>query len=49
MTTRASVRRPRWRQAGAAAGDDPLLDGRTGRMQRVIDAILALLHLNHGC
>ena len=32
----------------AAAGDDALLDGRAGRVQRVLDARLLLLHLDLG-
>ena len=32
----------------AAAGDDTLFHGRTGRMERVFDAGLLLLHLNLG-
>src|SRR5690606_14872208 len=29
-------------------GDDAFLDGRAGRMQRVVDAVLALLHFHFG-
>src|SRR5262249_53237066 len=32
----------------AATGQNALFDGRAGRMHRVIDAILALLHLDFG-
>ena len=32
----------------AAAGDDALFDGRAGRVQRVLDARLLLLHLDLG-
>jgi hypothetical protein len=32
----------------AAAGDDALFDGRAGRVQRVLDAGLLLLHLGLG-
>src|SRR6185437_2245972 len=32
----------------AAAGDDALLDGRAGRVERVLDAGLLLLHLGLG-
>ena len=32
----------------AAAGDDALLDGRAGRRDRVLDAVLALLELDLG-
>src|ERR1700730_13886710 len=36
-------------QGDAAARNDPLLDRRTGRMHRVINAIPALPHLDLGC
>ena len=36
------------RQRHAAAGHDAFLDRRAGRMHRVIDAVLALLHLDLG-
>src|SRR6185295_11381909 len=35
-------------QRDAAAGDDALLDGRAGRVHRVLDARLLLLHLDLG-
>ena len=35
-------------QGGAAAGDDAFFDGRTGRRQRVFDAVLLLLELHLG-
>src|SRR5436305_3973599 len=35
-------------QRDAATGDDTLFDRRTGRMHRVVDAVLALFHLNLG-
>src|SRR5690606_7715552 len=40
--------RRRAQQRDAAAGDDALLDGRAGRVQRVLDAGLLLLHLDLG-
>src|SRR6185503_18893226 len=41
-------RRQRADERHAAARDDALLDGRAGRMQRVLDASLLLLHLGLG-
>ena len=38
----------RVQQRHAAAGDDALLDRGAGRVQRVVDAVLALLHLGLG-
>src|SRR5215469_2327069 len=35
-------------ERNSAAGQDALFDGRAGRMHRVVDAILALLHLDFG-
>src|SRR5438874_209639 len=35
-------------QRDTATGDDTLFDRRTGRMHRVVDAVLALFHLNVG-
>jgi hypothetical protein len=35
-------------QSHAAAGQDALLDRRAGRVQRIVDAILLLLHLDLG-
>ena len=35
-------------QRDAAARNNAFLNGRTGRVQRVVNAILALLHLNLG-
>ncbi len=35
-------------QGDAAARNDAFLDRRTGRVQRVVDAVLALLHLDLG-
>ena len=35
-------------QRDAAAGDDAFLDRGAGRVHRVVDAILALLHLDLG-
>ena len=35
-------------QRDAAAGDDALLERRAGRLQRVLDAVLLLLHLRLG-
>ena len=35
-------------QRDAAARHDAFLDGRAGRVQRVVDAVLALLHLDLG-
>ena len=42
----AVERRQRAEQRHAAAGDDALFDGRAGRVQRVLDAGLLLLHLD---
>ena len=39
---------PRAQQRDAAAGDDALLDRRAGRVHRVLDARLLLLHLGLG-
>src|SRR5580704_315583 len=36
-------------QRDAAARDDPLLDRGAGRIERVLDAVLFLLHLDFGC
>ena len=41
-------RGPRPEQGDAAAGDDALLDGRPGRRQGVLDAVLLLLELDLG-
>ncbi len=38
----------RVQQRRTTAGDDALFDGRAGRVQRVVDAVLALLHLDLG-
>src|SRR3546814_2672108 len=38
----------RMQQRDAAARDDAFLDGRAGRVHRVVDAVLALLHLDLG-
>src|SRR5205814_9374567 len=38
----------RTHQGDAATGDDAFLDGRAGRMERVLDAGLLLLHLDLG-
>ena len=38
----------RLEQGHAAAGDEALLDGRAGRRERVLDAVLLLLELDLG-
>ena len=35
-------------ERGAAAGDEALLDGRAGRRERILDAVLLLLELDLG-
>ena len=47
LTTLATAARAA-EQGGAAAGDDALLDGRTGGRQGVLDAVLLLLELDLG-
>ena len=41
-------RRDGLQERGAAAGDEALLDGRAGRRERVLDAVLLLLELDLG-
>ena len=41
-------RRDGLQEGGAAAGDDALLDGRAGRRERILDAVLLLLELDLG-
>ena len=41
-------RRDGLQEGRAAAGDDALLDGRAGRRERVLDAVLLLLELDLG-
>ena len=41
-------RRDRLQERGATAGDEALLDGRTGRRERILDAVLLLLELDLG-
>ena len=48
VSFRASTALMRAEQGDAAAGDDALLDGRLGRVHRVLDAGLLLLHLGLG-
>ena len=41
-------RRDRLQERRAAAGDEALLDGRAGRRERILDAVLLLLELDLG-
>src|SRR4029077_358407 len=41
-------RRDRLQEGGAAAGDEALFDGRAGRRERILDAVLLLLELDLG-
>ena len=41
-------RRDRLQERGATAGDEALLDGRAGRRERILDAVLLLLELDLG-
>ncbi len=41
-------RRDGLQEGGAAAGDEALLDGRAGRRERILDAVLLLLELDLG-
>ena len=48
LTLSVVERRLRADERHAAAGDDALFDGRAGRVERVLDAGLLLLHLGLG-
>src|SRR5207248_4127954 len=48
LALEALERLGRIEQRSAAARDDPFLDRSAGRVERVVDAVLALLHLDLG-